>query len=184
MAAGTILVVCTANICRSPVAAALLGERLRPDLATVGSAGTHALLDHPAAEETRAFVSRELGRDVMHRAAQLTNDRARTAHLVVTMTAEQRAWVAREAPQVVRRTFTLLELERITRLLTEDRVADVRAFAEECARLRTRAGETDEPSDIPDPYGGPAAGYEKAFRQIAASSRAITSALNARLAPR
>lgn len=181
MTGATILVICTANICRSPVAAELLRERLRPGLATVRSAGTHALVDHPAAEETRAFVRRELGRDTAHRAAQLTRAQTEAADLVITMTEDQRAWVAHEAPQAVRRSFTLLELDRIARLLAEERVADIRGFADACARLRTCVKEARAPSDIRDPYGGPPAGYETSFRQIADSSRAVASALNARL---
>lgn len=183
MAFGTILVVCTGNICRSPVAAAVLADRLGTSLVAVRSAGTHAMIDHHPADETGAFIRRELGRDAPHRGVQLTRAESESADLILTMTEEQRTWVARTAPRVVRRTFTLLELAQIVRVLPHDaRFADLRRFSEECARLRTCVRDEPRQRDIPDPYGGPPAGYESSFRQVTSTSRAVAAEIASRVA--
>lgn len=85
----TILVVCTANRCRSPLAAALLRDRLAaaPDAVAwrIDSAGLHAVEDFPATALTvqaAAGVGLALDR---HR-AQRVDDRALDAYtLILTM---------------------------------------------------------------------------------------------------
>lgn len=83
-----VLMVCTGNICRSPMAAALLRHRLPPALqgrVVVGSAGTHALHGHqaePFAVQTMAALGIDL-RD--HRARHLTREMVRRADLILAM---------------------------------------------------------------------------------------------------
>lgn len=174
---GSILVVCTGNICRSPVGEAVL-RSLLPENLSVTSAGTHAALDRPTAAETDEFVSRVLGAELDHVGQQLTKEQAEAADLVLTMTAEHRAWVARTAPRVVRRTFTLRELEEIlTHLPKDQHFESLRGMALAASRLRSRVASEGADLDIADPYGGPAEGYESSFHQVLDSSRRIASAV-------
>ena len=86
-----ILVVCVGNICRSPMAEALLRRELRgQDGFTVESAGLGALVGHPASEHSVALMS-ELGLDISaHRARQIHPDMIATSDLVLVMEAGHR----------------------------------------------------------------------------------------------
>ena len=81
-----ILVVCVGNICRSPMAEALLKRALRgQDEFTVESAGLGALVGHPASEHSVELMA-EVGEDITaHRARQIHPDMVRDADLVLVM---------------------------------------------------------------------------------------------------
>ena len=81
-----ILVVCVGNICRSPMAEALLQRELRgQDGFTVESAGLGALVGHPASEHSVALMD-ELDLDISgHRARQIHPDMVSAADLVLVM---------------------------------------------------------------------------------------------------
>lgn len=87
-----ILFVCIGNICRSPMAEALL-RQARPDL-VVFSAGIHAVVGAPA-EPTAQGLMRERGIDISaHRAQSLSSWMVREADLIVTMDQEQARHIA------------------------------------------------------------------------------------------
>lgn len=174
---GSLLVVCTGNICRSPVAEAALRSALPEDF-VVSSAGTHAAVGRPAPQETLDFVSRELGIDLVHVGQQLTKQQAESADLIITMTREHRAWVANMAPRAVRRTFTLRELDEIFALSTAKAPAEtLRDIAVDASRLRSQVGTAGAELDISDPFGGPPAGYESSFQEVLASSQRVANAI-------
>jgi protein-tyrosine phosphatase len=82
-----ILVVCVGNICRSPMAAALLARRLseRARTSAVESAGLAALVGRPA-DPIAVELMRERGLDISgHRARQLTEQLVVGADLVIAM---------------------------------------------------------------------------------------------------
>jgi len=91
-----ILLVCTGNICRSPLAAALLDRALAQrgiDGIEVGSAGTGAWDGAPVSEGAY-LVGLERGLDLSaHRARLLTRELVEDADLILTMARHHRARV-------------------------------------------------------------------------------------------
>lgn len=176
MSRGSILVVCTGNICRSPVGEAILHDALSGAGIDVTSAGTHAAAGRAAAPETVEFISRNLGRELDHVGRQLDRSTAEAADLIITMTEEHRSWVAGIAPRTVRRIFTLVELEQVLALLPpEQSFETVRELAMAASRLRARAGIDNTSKDIADPYGGPAEGYEESFNHVFTSANRVAT---------
>ena len=87
-----VLTVCHGNICRSPVAAALLARELEPLGVEVQSAGFIGF-NRPAPAEAVAAAERHAVNLAGHRSRLLTNDLARGADLIVVMDAGQRRLV-------------------------------------------------------------------------------------------
>jgi len=151
-----ILVVCTANQCRSPMAAALLEARLREARidAAVASAGLYEG-GRPAWPEAVA-VLRKRGLDLStHLSARLDADVARAADLVLGMTREHVREVVALAPDAYPRTFTYKELVRRGEAMPRlgapllDWLADLSAQREPRDLLGAAAAD-----DVEDPIGG------------------------------
>jgi protein-tyrosine phosphatase len=82
-----VLTICHGNLCRSPIAAALLEQRANG--LRVRSAGLAAVTGEPAAAGAVTVLD-EIGIDIRaHRATQLTRELANDAELILTMTAAQ-----------------------------------------------------------------------------------------------
>jgi len=100
-----ILVICAGNICRSPVAEAML-RRVLPQR-EIGSAGLGALVGH-GVEPTARVLAEADGLDVTnHQARQLTVDMLGDADLVLVMSPGQRRAVGELAPQALGKTMLL-----------------------------------------------------------------------------
>lgn len=87
-----ILVLCTGNICRSPMAAAALqySARANGQPVEIRSAGIGALIGYPAEEPAQALM-RARGLDISgHRAQQVNHDLLRWAQLILVMEPYQR----------------------------------------------------------------------------------------------
>lgn len=100
-----ILVVCAGNICRSPVAEAMLRQALPGR--QLSSAGLGALVGHGVEPTARALAEAD-GLDVAnHQARQLTAEMLGDADLVLVMSPGQRRAVGELAPQALGKTMLL-----------------------------------------------------------------------------
>jgi protein-tyrosine phosphatase len=103
----SILVVCEGNICRSPMAAALLAHAL-PD-AIVASAGLGAMVGMPA-DPMAVELMQDRGLDITaHRGVQINTGMCQEADLVLVMDVEQRKRLERLYPMAHGRIFRIGE---------------------------------------------------------------------------
>ena len=129
-----ILVVCTGNICRSPMAEGMLKKNLPERLAgrvAISSAGTHALHGNMAQPHAIAVMQ---GFDIDitgHRARQLSGALVRSSDLILVMERFH------------------LRLVRVRTMLSSAKV-----------RMLTAFEANGEPYDVPDPMGEPVRAYE------------------------
>jgi len=160
-----ILVVCTGNICRSPLAEYLLRHTTQHlELALdISSAGTGAMtLGHPPQEIVAQ--GKEWGFDLSgHRPRQLDESLITSSDLILTAERGHRAAVVELVPTASRKVFTLRQFARISASLLDsneqapeissnlslllqltEEIADHRALTPPPASL------SDD--DIPDPY--------------------------------
>lgn len=161
-----ILVLCTANLCRSVMAEALLSAHLaaRGVSVPVSSAGVASTFPaQPASPEVIAVMAAR-GQDVTrHRSRTLTREDIADADLIVGMERDHVRHAVVLLPDAWQRTFTLRELVR------RGSQAGVRGPGEPLwawlARIsadRDRHGLLGRSpvDDVADPAGGPARGYE------------------------
>ncbi|MGC5583021.1 low molecular weight phosphatase family protein [Ornithinimicrobium sp. W1665] len=164
MATGRILVVCTGNVCRSPLVERLLqqglDQRWGPGHFEVASAGTGALVDHPMDERAAAVLRGLGGSSDGFSARRLAAPMVETADLVLTATRDHRAAVVRTTPRAMKRVFTVRELAAIVEGLPDE---DLPSSADPAARLRELADVATrhrgrrrpgrpEDHDVVDPY--------------------------------
>lgn len=112
----SILIVCTGNVCRSPIAEGMLRARLATAgvVAEVASAGTRALVGHPMTPEAAGQLAAYGGTPWSHQARQLTAEMVENADLILTATRDHRGEVVSTIPAASRNTFTLQQFARIS----------------------------------------------------------------------
>ena len=161
----SILVLCTGNVCRSPIAEGMLRSLLdgrfgasAPSVASAGMAGWEGSGADPRSVEAAA----EVGIDISaHRARHVDVDEVLGATLVLAMAAEHRDELSRLLPEAASRTFTLKELVRLLESLPGDpRDGDpdevLADRVEEADALRPGPGgvpATRRDEDVIDPLG-------------------------------
>lgn len=165
-----VLVLCTANLCRSPTAEILLRRQLADHGidAHVHSAG-RGPADHPSpAPALEAFGA--VGIDLTnHRSRTLTLDMLADAELVIGMAREHVRDALAMDPDVWPRAFTFKELVRRGETAGARRPGEsLPAWLDRVGAGRSvqamlgRAG-TD---DVADPIGGPVRGYRATVREL------------------
>ncbi|CAN5662937.1 low molecular weight phosphatase family protein [soil metagenome] len=173
------LVICTANICRSPVVERLLRRSLDgavdvdSDAWVVSSAGTADIWPPVDCHTIEAAAS--VGIDLSdHQRRTLTHDLIGTdgADLILAMTREQLRVVASLDPSAWPRTFTLRELAR--RAAASAPASENETFAALLHRIAggRRAADMMRPDasdDITDPYGGSASEHATMVEQVASA---------------
>lgn len=150
----TVLVVCYGNICRSPMAEALLRARLGSAW-HVASAGTHGIFGVPPSAGACAVMLREFGIDIssLH-STPLTVDGLRSADAVFAMSVRQARLAAALLPAAAPR----------TRLFG--------GFAPSLSDVGSGdpGGPAVGPHEIPDPMGAGDDAYLRVARRLAAAA--------------
>jgi protein-tyrosine phosphatase len=174
-----ILVVCTGNVCRSPLAERLLAHQLRRRSvgADVSSAGL--VLDGAPASPEILRLLEEQGLDgTAHRSRILGADLVAGADLILGMTREHVREAVLVTPEAFARTFTLKELVR------RGRAVGPRPDGESLAEWLERVGEgrrrgaalgASPDDDITDPIGLPMAVYRDVAREIQEHTSALVN---------
>lgn len=142
-----VLVVCTANICRSPYMELVLREQVGDAVEVVG-AGTHGFTQHPM-DEQMAAQARDRGLDPTEfRSRPLTRQLVDEADLVLTAESRHRSYILDEQPGAFRKVFTL---GQFARGVAQVGAADLPA-REVVALIGANRPAADPAVDVSDPY--------------------------------
>lgn len=168
----TILTVCTANICRSPLMELLLRQQLDTSYYEVGSAGVrgfrNASMDPDAAKQAVRF-----GADPRKfKSRALTEDIVKVSSLILTATREHRSNVLSLSPMALRRTFTLLEFAQLAHFYAGEPLEELIADA---GRHRSKATGDIE---IGDPYRQGELVHQQVAEKILRGVRDLSATLN------
>ena len=168
----TILTVCTANICRSPLMELLLRRQLDTSVYEVGSAGIRGFNGHPmdpgAAQQAVRF-----GADPQYfRSRPITTDMIKVSGLILTATRSHSSSVLALTPSALRRTFTLLEFAQFC----EDHPAA--SMKELIAGATRNRSQVSGLIDINDPYRQGELVHQQIAEQIVQGVRKVSVVLN------
>jgi protein-tyrosine phosphatase len=199
-----ILVVCTGNLCRSPLFAALLADRLGSDV-LVTSRGTQAVAGETPPAAT-VLAARRLGVELDgHTARELDDADIDDADLVLVASRRHRRDVVRRSPRAATRVFTMLEFARLAGAYQSEHAGSPASASRDASGGRsTRRGlpTTDErgrpfavvdavvrsrglvrrpanpdDDDVTDPMGRRAGVHRRVARQLAAAADLVAGAL-------
>ena len=181
-----VLLVCTGNVCRSPLAELLLRRTFAdcPGL-EFASAGTAALTDGgmpaPACDVAEGWgIARD--RAEAHVPRQLTEQLIADFDVVLALTREHRAAVVRLLPRANRFTFTLPEAARLLESAAHTSAPLPRTVAELLEAMRAERGYAPMPADpadddVIDPYLRPPDVYARSAAQISDAVQRIAAVL-------
>ncbi len=166
-----VLVVCTANVARSPLAAAMLADRIASRNVTFDSAGIHAADGVAAADESQRLAA-ERGLDLSaHRSRPISVELLKQAGLVLTMSEHQRDRCSSVVAGRAARTFTLREHVRLSAdVAMRDTPISVaprlRWLRDQAHYARPRLARPATREDIEDPIGQGRAVWKRLGRDL------------------
>ena len=111
-----ILMVCTGNICRSPMAEQMLRQKFAQrniKNVVIDSAGVFAMVGQTMTPETAVALSNAGVKPSKHAARQTTTEMLASYNLVLTATTEHRAEVVRTLTRANRYTYTIKEFANL-----------------------------------------------------------------------
>lgn len=171
------LVVCTANLCRSPMMEYLLRDTLarRGICWDVRSAGTRAKTGSPVHPHTEKVLA-EQGFDLSDwRTTLLTADLVDTSNLVITAAEEHRTWVLELSPAAMGKVFPLRQLAHILAGTGQRGTVDAGPdLVDWVAGARTRVQPVPPGSvDLDDPIGRSMRHFRRCNRTVEDAVRQI-----------
>lgn len=156
-----LLVVCTANLVRSPVTAAALTRWSKGSDGTkfdIDSAGISARNGEPVPQALLAELRSYFLDLHEHRSRRVTRHDVRESSLILAMTEEHRAQLQVLLPSATPRTFTLREFVRLAEqtrpFATFD--GDFTSYVQAVHHRRPRCPAPPAPEDVEDPFGASA----------------------------
>ena len=164
-----ILFVCTGNICRSAMAESLFNHHARQLGLEIKahSSGTDAISGNNATD-LAVDVLADRGIDLKdHRAQQLTSDQIADSQIVIAMTRQHEAVVAKEDQLARSRTFLTGEISRIGSQigpLQSQNLADWLQVLNEARGGHMTTGRLRD--EIADPWGQPRDIYEQTAKRL------------------
>ena len=169
--------ICTGNLCRSPMAEALMRHALEErgcDEIKVSSAGTWAYVGSPPTPEAVETV-RERGGDLSgHGSRPIEMDELLGADIIAAMTSVHVREIAGLAPEVIDRIVLMKELPEITPLPLP---TDARPEEKVESLLRGARPPRRRSLDVDDPMGLPVHAYERTARELTAGIEVLVNTL-------
>ncbi len=145
-----VLVVCTGNSCRSPMAEGLLKRELEKEGFSIRSAGTTTVdglvITPETIEVMKRYANVDMSGFLTHR---LTKDLADWADIIFVMDRTQKDFIKKTIPEAKEKVHLFKEYANMA---------------------------TDNP-DVPDPIGKPFLAYEESYRQIEKGANGIATRL-------
>lgn|SRR5690625_2500846 len=172
-----VLTLCIGNVCRSPLSAQLLADRLDPAFFRVESAGISPLTgDKMPVEMQRIVTKLGLKDSAAHRARAVTVETIAKSDLIIGMSRHHRSAGVLLYPPAVRQAFTLLELAHVVSQIDEQDVgyimeqhSDIEfAVLDTVMRMRGMVPRLspEELYDVEDPYGRSNQAFGRSAKQI------------------
>lgn len=175
------LVVCTANLCRSPMVEVLLRDALtrRGIHWSVTSAGTRAAAGQSAHPLTQRVLAEQDFTLAGWRTTLLTEELVDRSDLVITASEEHRTWVLELNPAAMGRVFPLLQLAHILSSAGgRDSIAPDPSIIDWLGGARTRVQPVPPGSvDLADPMGRSVRHFRRCARTVEEAVRQIVTPL-------
>lgn len=178
----TVLLVCRANHCRSPMAEFLLrGQLEQRGLGwAVSSTGTHARSGLPMHPSVARLLARRGFDTADWTSRAMEVDSVEGADLVLTAADEQRASIARLVPTAMTRTFTLLQFAHLSTFVPAWSAASAADFGPRLLDDVSAVRGTVQPMpvderDVADPMGQSARKFRKCAAVIEGAWQQILS---------
>ena len=165
------LMVCTANHCRSPMGQQMLShaatDRFGDGAWQIDSAGTNIPGPWPLHEHAATVLAGRLPQVEPHRSQPLSTSVIEAADLILTASRRQRGLVVKSVPAAIGRTFTIKQFARLC-----DAVASLpgvdgdagdagrRLVAQAKLARSSLQPVPGEQEDLPDPMGGSLADFQ------------------------
>lgn len=189
-----ILALCSGNVCRSPLAAMLLADRLNPARFEVTSAGTSPMIGDQMPTEAQELAAR-MGctQAQYHRARAVTEEDLSASDLIIGMARTHANRAIQLQPSAVTRTYTLLGLAQTVAHIKTQHVRTLHrqesnvevATLKTITRMRGTVPRLHPTHlyDLEDPYGRSKQAYERSGRQIVAAIDQIAKFFHHALRP-
>ncbi len=182
MSEGLVLLVCTANLVRSPVAEAAFNSWRHGQRGTPFEFGSRGLMATPGGSVPNELIQeiRPYFLDLhAHRSQPITRDDLVASVLVLGMTESHRESLQAMLPSATPRIFTLKEFARLVETAPKlsEFDGDIRAYVGAVHRERPRQSPPKGPEDVVDPFGATSRKRQACIAEIVGLVGRVTARL-------